>query len=79
MDTTVDDCIMDNHLMLANGKSINLVMNTYQQKRAKEQMPVTGFVVEHQVTALRDTGCSSVVVKEKFVNKTNTSELTGIC
>ena len=28
-----------------------------------------GYVGPHPVTALRDTGCSSVVVKEKFVRK----------
>ena len=33
-------------------------------------MPVTqGYVGEHKVTALRDTGYSSVVVKENFVRK----------
>ena len=70
IDTTIDDCIRDNHLMQANGKSINLVMNTYQQKTAKKQMPVTTrFVGQHQVTGLLETGCSSVVVKEKFCPK----------
>ena len=28
-----------------------------------------GYVGPHAVTALRDTGCSSVMVKEKFVRK----------
>ena len=32
-------------------------------------MPVTLFVGKHKVTAWRDTGYSSVVVKEKFVQK----------
>ena len=33
-------------------------------------MPFTQlYVGENKVTALRDTGCSSVVVKEKFVKK----------
>ena len=69
------------HLMLANGKSINLVMNTYQQKISKKQMPVTtGFVGHQQVTALRDTRCCSVVVKEKFVKNDQYTETYGyIC
>ena len=42
-------------------------------------MPVAqGYVGEHKVTALRDTGCSSVVVKEKFVKKEQFIEKTWI-
>ena len=70
INTTINDCIRDSHVMLANGQSINLLVNTNQQKTAKKNMPVTtGLVEQHQVTAFRDTGCNSVVVKEKFVKK----------
>ena len=56
--------------MLINGRHLKLVLNSQQQQDTENQMPVTqGYVVEHKVTALRDTGCSSVVVKEKFVKK----------
>ena len=45
-------------------------LNSQQQRATENQRPVTqGYVGEHKVTALRDTGCSSVVVKEKFVEK----------
>ena len=51
-DRTIYDCIKDNRLMLANGKSINLEMNTYLQKTAKKQMPVTTeYVGQRQVSA----------------------------
>ena len=43
-------------------------MNSSQRKFSDDQMPIVkGFVGPHLVAALRDTGCSSVVVKRQFV------------
>ena len=71
---SLNDFIVNNKLMLINGRHLELVLNSQQQQATENQMPVTqGYVGEHKVTALRDTGCSSVVVKEKFV-KNNISE-----
>ena len=73
-DTTLE-CIHDDHLLLANGKSLILVMNASQPKFSDDKMPVVkGFVGPHLVTALQDTGCSSVVVKRQFAED---NQLTG--
>ena len=53
--------------MLINGKHLELVFNSQQQQATENQMPVTqGYVGEHKVTALRDAGCSFVVVKKNM-------------
>ena len=63
----VDACIKGGKLQLANGYTIPC-MNAYVPN--KDPMPVTkGRVGQHSVQALRDTGCSGIVVKEKFVDK----------
>ena len=44
-------------------------------RRNKDNMPVTtGFVGAHKVQVLRDTGCSGIIVKSKFVKD---DEFTG--
>ena len=61
---SLTDCIVNNKLMLINGRQLELVLNSQQQQATENRMPVTQvYVGEHKVTALRDTGCSSVVVK----------------
>ena len=50
-------------------------MNTSQRKFFDDKMPIVkGFGGPHLLTALRDTGCSSVVVKRQFVED---NQLTG--
>ena len=59
---SLNDCIVNNKLMLINGKHLELALSSHQQQATENQMPVTqGFVGEHKVAALKDTGCSSVV------------------
>ena len=57
-------------MLLANGTSVNIVVNVCQQKSTENTMPVLlGRVGYRQVTVLRDTGCSGAVVKAQFVEK----------
>ena len=57
-------CIKDNSLLLANGKSLRLVLNACQQNPSKTNMGIKqGLIGSHQVEVLRDTGCSSAIVK----------------
>ena len=67
---SLNDCIVNNKLILINGRHLELALKSQQQQAIENQMPVTqGYVGEHKVTALRDKGCSSVIVKEKFVKQ----------
>ena len=76
---SLDDCIVNNKLMLINGRHLELVLNSQQQQATENQIPVTqGYVGEQKVTALRDAGCSSVVVKKKLRRKNNISENMNI-
>ena len=45
-DTTLE-CINDDHLLLANGKSLNLVMNAPQQKFSDDKMPIAKDLCDH--------------------------------
>ena len=66
----IKECIVDNKLLLANGTSVNIIVNVCQQKSTENTMPVLlGRVGKRQVTVLRDTGCSGAVVKAQFVEK----------
>ena len=59
----IEECIVDNKLLLANGASVNIVVNVCPQKSTENTMPVLlGRVGNRQVTVLRDTGCSGAVV-----------------
>ena len=74
------ECIADNKLLLANGTSVNIVVNVCQQKSTVNTMTVLlGRVGNRQVTVLRDTGCSGAVVKAQFVEKDVPLERTGSC
>ena len=74
--SSIDECIREDHLLLANGKTLSLVLNAYQNNTTMNRMPITkGFVGPHQITVLRDTGCSSVVIKKQFVEP---NQYTGI-
>ena len=49
-------------------KAKSLVLNADQKNITMNEMPITKrFVGPHQITVLRDTGCSSVVIKKQFV------------
>ena len=66
----VEECIRNNKLLLANGKSVNIITNVCQVKDVNHPMPVTkGTIGSENVSVLRNSGCSGVVVKKKFVNK----------
>ena len=64
-------CIQDNQLLLADGTKLPVVKSGGSVTESKEgnKMPVVkGMVGTHTVNTLRDTGCSGVVVRKKFVN-----------
>ena len=66
-DILIQECIVDNMLLLANGKHLEIILNTSQHLNINKKMSITmGYVGPHPVTALGDTGCNSVVAKEKF-------------
>ena len=68
--SSINECIREDHLLLANGRSsvIAARLNAYQKNTTMNKMPITKrFVGPHQITVLRDTGCSSVVIKKQFM------------
>ena len=53
----LNDYVVNNKLMLINGRHLELVLNSRQQQITENKMPVTlGYVGKHKVTALRDMG-----------------------
>ena len=61
-DTTLE-CIHEDHILLAN------CYESLKKSSDNKMSAVTGFVRQHKVTALIDTGCSSGVVKRQFIEK----------
>ena len=64
-------CIQDNQLLLADGTKLPVVKSggSVTENKEENKMPVVkGRVGTHTVSTLRDTGCSGVVVRKKFVN-----------
>ena len=70
-DSTVDcNCMNDqaNTISLACGKRLKIISGGCDQVTLANEMPkCRGSVNGHDVEVLRDTGCSGVVVKKKFV------------
>ena len=67
---TMQSCISEHELLLANGMKIPLVSNAFLHVSSgmKNKMPVCkGRIGEEVVETLRYTGCSGVIVKKKFV------------
>ena len=63
------------YFTLANIKDADVVGNININNSSRNKMPVKkGEVGEHKVDVLRDTGCTGVVIKRKYVND---SQLTG--
>ena len=61
-------CIADDCISLACGKKIDIVNAGSCQKLPSAEMPVcNGLIGQQCVKTLRDTGCSGVIVKKKFV------------
>ena len=76
----INNYVKNNSLILANGKSLRLVMNACQQNPGKDNMPIKqGFVGSYRVIALRDTGCSSAIVKKQFVTEDQYTGMHSIC
>ena len=66
----IEECIVVNKLLLANGTSVNIVVNVCQQKSTENTMSVLlGLVGNRQVRVLRDIVYCGVVVKGQFVEK----------
>ena len=77
MSNDIQECIIDNRLMLKNGKSMEVITNSCMKTEliTKNKMHVTkGKIGNRVVTVLRDTGCSGVIVKRQFVDD---EQLTG--
>ena len=63
----VEECIRNNKLLLANGKSVNIITNVCQVKDGNQPMPVTkGIIGSENASVLHDSGCSGVVVKKNI-------------
>lgn len=60
----------DGRLQLANGQSVPVISGSCTLDLTDEGRKLdvrTGYVGEHEVQVLRDTGCELAVVKKKFV------------
>ena len=69
----IGKCIINEKLKLANGTEVDVITNSCITN--KNNLPVSqGKIGDHVVNTLRDTGCSGVIVKKKFVKN---SEFTG--
>ncbi|KAK3103894.1 hypothetical protein FSP39_022740 [Pinctada imbricata] len=72
VDTLQDCCIQDDKVLLACGHAIPVIGGAC---KVCDDMPVHfGYISGKRVQVLRDSGCTSVVVKE---NLTSPSQLTG--
>ena len=61
-------CVANDSISLACGKRIDIMNAGSCQKVPNTDMPVCeGFIGQQRVQTLRDTGCSGVIVKRKFV------------
>ena len=64
-------CIQDNQLLLADGTKLPIVKSggsVTESKSGSEVPVVRGMIGTNMVNTLRDTGCSRVVVRKKYVN-----------
>ena len=64
-------CIQDNQLLLADGTKLPIVKSggsVTESKSGSEVPVVRGMIGTNMVNTLRDTGCSGVVVRKKYVN-----------
>ena len=67
-------CVKDNRVQLQCGHSLP-VLSAACSEEVVEKMPgTTGFVGRNRVSVLRDSGCSSAVIKEDLVDA---SQMTG--
>lgn len=72
VESGIESCIEDNKLLLANGTKLPIAKSgeSLMQKNKGEKMPVIkGRIVTDVVVTLKDTGCSGVVVRKKFVRE----------
>ena len=68
-------CFNGDTVSLACGKQMQVMIGACNKPGGSAKMPVTsGRIGQHTVQTLRDTGCSGVVVKKKFVQN---DQLTG--
>ena len=76
---SIHECIREDHLLLANGNMLSLVITAYKKNTTLNKMPITkGFVDPHQITVW-DTGCSSVVIKKQFVEPNQYTGPMDLC
>ena len=63
----IEECIRNNKLLLVNRKSVPIITNVCKVKDVNQPMPLTkGIFGSENVSVLRDSGCSGVVVKKKL-------------
>ena len=67
----LDKNIKDNYLFLRSGTAVPIVSSALtDQTRKNRMMPVKkGYVGSFEVNVLRDTGCSTAVIKQDFVSQ----------
>ena len=75
--SAIDDCIKDGMLCLKNGSWVPVLSATVLSR--DDRMPVRkGRIGDSIVKTLRDTGCSTVVVKQKFVKPEDYTGATAV-
>ena len=75
------ESIDDGWLLLANGKKVLLISSAVSEKMSVngQCMPVSeGRIGTSEVRVLRDTGCSGVIVKQKFILDTQYTGRYGL-
>ena len=62
-------CIVQTGLMTASGQKVDIVSASCTSANISTNLPVTeGYVAEHKVQVLRDSGCSGAIVKRGLVS-----------
>jgi hypothetical protein len=80
----IEECIQDGKLKLCNGFELPVISGACTinpiLRNTKSNMPIqTGRVGNQEVTTLRDTGCSSVVVKSSLVEPHQMTGKANMC
>ena len=62
-------CIQESQLLLADGTKLPIAKSggSVTENRAANNMPVKAIIGTNGVNTLRDTGCSGIVERKKFV------------
>ena len=75
----IEGCVKDDRLQLANGKSLPYAGAPYNEKIRNDLPLCQGFVGNHPMDVLRDTGCNRAAEKKDLIDKSQLSGRISSC